>query len=149
MAKRKTYSDKFKAGAIVLLQSEGYPQNAYALQLVADKVKVPGRTLRRWFNGENGQPPVDVVTESKKELADLFETEIRAIMDSLPSVREEASYKDRVMSAAILTDKRQLLTGGPTTRGEHTGAGGGAIEQRVIVTWGESRMVDDDDIVHD
>lgn len=133
MGKRKTYSDKFKAGAIVMLQSEGYPDKPYALEMVAQRVGVPGRTLRRWFNGEHGQPPVDVVTESKKQLTDLFEDEIRAIMDSLPGVRDEASYKDRVTGAAILVDKIQLLTGGATTRQELTGKNGGAID--ITMSW--------------
>lgn len=116
MAKRRHYSDKFKAGAIVMLQSEGYPDDARAVARVASKLDVPGRTLRRWFKGEYGTPPDEIVQDSKKELSDLFESEIRAIMDALPSAREDASYRDLVTGAAILTDKRELLRGKPTDR---------------------------------
>jgi transposase-like protein len=118
MARRKTYSDKFKAGAIAMLQAQGYPDNAAAVADVARHLHVPGRTLRRWFNGTNGRPPDDVVRESKKELVDLFEDEIRAIMDTLPSAREDADYKDLVTGAAILVDKRELLLGKPTSRSQ-------------------------------
>jgi hypothetical protein len=112
------------------MQSEGYPDDKYALQRVADELRVPARTLRRWFNGENGQPPDDVVRDSKKELAELFDAEIRAIMDYLPSARLDASYRDLVTGAAILTDKKQLLTGAPTDRSEVSSDG--ALEVRVV-----------------
>ena len=131
MAPRKKYTDKFKAGVVVLLQSENYPADPYAIERVAKQVKVPGRTIRRWFNGEHGQPPDDVVTDTKKELKELFEDEIRAIMMALPDKREDANYKDAVMAAAILTDKKQLLEGGATSRNELTGKDGGPIEHRV------------------
>ncbi len=144
VAKRKTYSDKFKAGAITLLVSEGYPSDVYALEKVARHLNVPGRTLRRWFNGEHGQPPVDVVTEVKKELSEIFEDEIRALMDSLSDVRDEASLKDRVMSAAILFDKRQLLLGKPTERSEqHITATVDLLEEMKSLTDDDLRRITD------
>lgn len=118
--KRKKYTDKFKAGAITLLQSEGYPDDPYALKKVAKKIGVPDRTLRRWHNGENGHPPDDIVRETKKELIDLFDDEIRDVMKELPSARPEAPYKDLVMGVAILVDKKQLLGGQPTDRTDNT-----------------------------
>jgi len=118
MAKRRHYSDKFKAGALVMLQAQGYPENARALEGVARHLRIPGRTLRRWFTGENGRPPDEVVLESKKELAELFEDEIRQIMRVAEFVREDANYRDLITSAAILTDKRELLHGKPTERSQ-------------------------------
>ena len=114
--KRRRYSDKFKAGALTLLASEKYPEDRYALQRVADHLGIPNRTLFRWFNGDNGEPPADLVTETKRELADLFEEEIRAVIKELPQARPDAGYRDLVMGAAILTDKIQLLRGKPTER---------------------------------
>jgi transposase-like protein len=120
MAKRRLYSDKFKAGALTMLLAQNYPEDVYALERVARHLHIPGRTLRRWYKGENGQPPDELVAETKKELAELFEDEIRTIMSSLPSVRDEATYRDLVTGAAILTDKLQLLRGKPTERSEQT-----------------------------
>mgnify|MGYP000914861613 CR=1 FL=1 len=113
---RKRYTDKFKAGAIAALTAAGYPENAYAVEQIAKKLDVPGRTLRRWFKGQHGQPPDDLVQDSKKALSELFEDEIRSVMESLDTARAAAPYRDRVMAAAILTDKLQLLTDKPTSR---------------------------------
>lgn len=121
MAKRKRYTDKFKAGAIALLQSEGYPDDASAVMRVSRHLDVPGRTLRRWHNGSNGQPPDDVVQDTKKELGELFEKEIREVLNDLPHAREDASYRDLVTGIAILVDKRQLLNGQPTEHVKQSG----------------------------
>jgi len=115
---RRRYSDKFKAGALTLLASERYPEDRYALQRVADHLGIPNRTLFRWFNGDNGEPPADLVAETKRELADLFEDEIREAIKALPQARDDASYRDLVMGSAILTDKVQLLRGQPTSINE-------------------------------
>ena len=58
MTQRGHYDDKFRASAVVMLKAAGYPDNKYKLQEIADHLRVPSRTLRRWFNGENGAPPV-------------------------------------------------------------------------------------------
>ena len=121
MAKRRNYTDKFKAGAIAMLESEGYPTDAYALERVAQQVKVPTRTLRRWYKGETGAPTDEIVQETKKALSDLIETEIRAALGELPNARPDASYRDIVTGIGILVDKKQLLDGGATSRDEHLG----------------------------
>lgn len=116
MAKHKTYTAKFKADCIAFLIGAGYPDNPYKLEETAKYVGVPSRTLRRWFNGENGTPPADVVTQQKTDLAALFERVSERYLEHAldDDVIEEMSGKDAVIAAATATDKMRLLRGLPT-----------------------------------
>lgn len=123
MAKRKSYDDKFRASAVVMLEAAGYPHKKGALTDVASHVKVPARTLSRWFNGEQNPPPDQTVTEKRGELIDLVNNELDAIFRAMPVVRAEASYRDLGTVAGILADKKQLLEGKATERIEHEHSG--------------------------
>lgn len=118
MAKHNRYDDKFKASAVVLLESEGYPDDKYAISRVASHLGIPGRTLRRWANGQEGAPPDNAVSVEKKLLEDVIDDEIHAAFKAMSQVREDASYRDLVIGAATLIDKKQLITGGATERTE-------------------------------
>ena len=118
MAKRRIYSDKFKAGAVVMVESEGYPDDKFALQRVADNLKINVRTLRRWVNNDTGAPPDKIVQQEKSGLIDLIEDEIRAGFKEMNSARQDASYRDIGTVIGILFDKAQLLRGKPTTINE-------------------------------
>lgn len=112
----KRYDEKFKAGAVVMLESQGYPDNVYKLQEVADHLGVPSRTLRRWWVGDKGAPAGESVQQEKRELADLFEDAARtylrhAVQDD---VVDEVSGNASMTAAAIAVDKMQLLRGLPT-----------------------------------
>lgn len=113
---RKRYTDEERAGLVVMLQGEGYPETLGALSKVATYSGVPKRTLRRWFKGTNGQPPDKVVRLKKEDLADKFENIAYVMLDHAggTDVIEEMKGKDAVMSAAIATDKMRLLRGLPT-----------------------------------
>lgn len=117
--KRRSYDDNFRASAVVMLEAAGYPSEKGALTKVANHLKVPARTLSRWFNGENNPPPDNIVKEKSFELADLLRTEIDAIFQEMPKSREDASFKDLGTVAGILIDKLQLVTGGATSRIGH------------------------------
>ena len=118
MKKKKRYDDKFRATAVVMLEGAGYPNTKGALQRVADHLRVPPRTLSRWFNGEQNPPPDRIVNEKRLDLREAIRAELEAIFNDsdLGDVRSEASYKDRMTAAAILIDKQQLLDGKPTER---------------------------------
>jgi hypothetical protein len=116
MVKRKKYTDNFKAGVVLMLEAEGYPENASALEKVAHHVKVPGRTVSRWFKGESGAPSDNLVEQKKTGLVDLFENELRAAFLAMNNVRDDASYRDLATSAGIFTDKIQILSNRPTVR---------------------------------
>lgn len=115
--KRKSYDDKFRASAVVMLQAAGYPDKKGALTYVAEHLKVPAMTISRWFNSRQNAPPNELVTEKKAELADLFEDAARAYLQHAvnPLVIEEVPGQAAMTAAAIATDKMQLLRGLPTS----------------------------------
>lgn len=103
-----------------MVASEGYPADKYALGRVAEKLKINKRTLRRWVDGDSGAPSDKIVNQEKIGLIDLIDDEIRAAFKEMHTAREDASYRDLVIGAATLLDKKQLLTGEPTERTENT-----------------------------
>ena len=112
--KRKSYDDKFRASAIVMLEAAGYPDKPGSLMYVANHLHVPHPTLSRWFNQKNNPAPNELVQEKRLELKDMLANELAAIFKAMPSVRSEASYRDLGTVAGILIDKKQLLEGKPT-----------------------------------
>ena len=87
MAKRRTYTDKFKAGAVVMVESEGYPNDKYALGRVASKLNINKRTLRRWVENDTGAPSDEIVTQEKNGIIDLIDAEIEAAFKEMPNAR--------------------------------------------------------------
>lgn len=110
------YSDKFKADSVVMLTTAGYPDNPYKLEEVARYLKVPSRSLRRWYYKQNGAPPDELVREEKAELADMFESVARKMLLHAgdEDVIDQMYGKDAVIAAATATDKMRLLRGLPT-----------------------------------
>lgn len=140
MAKRKSYDDKFRASAVVMLEAAGYPDRPGSLTQVASHIGVPHPTLSRWYNQQRNPPPNEVVQEKRLELSELLDAELRAIFSAMPAVRSDASYRDLGMVAGILTDKKQLIDGKATERKELTGKDGGAIVTKTLL----SELSDDD-----
>lgn len=121
MAKRKRYTDEDRAMLVVMLQAQGYTGNPEtnkpgALQSVAEYSKVPERTLRRWFNGENNPPPDNIVRHKKGDLSNELEDIVWLMTGKLKDddVLSDMSGKDMATSVAILIDKIRLLRGLPT-----------------------------------
>ena len=114
------YDDKFRASAIVMLQAAGYPENQYKLEEVARNLKVPGRTLRRWFNGTSNPPPDNIVRQGKRELTTIFEDVARRYLEHILriDIMDETSSRDAIIVAATAIDKLQLLEGKATERVE-------------------------------
>ena len=114
----RPYTDKFKAGAVALLESQGFPNDPGALDRVYQHLgqKPAKRTLMRWFHGENGAPDDKLVRASKKELADVFEDVAYKYLNRAgeQDAVDETKGKDAVMTAAIAVDKMRLLRGLPT-----------------------------------
>src|SRR3990167_1921785 len=118
--KRKSYDDKFRASAVVMLEAAGYPTEKGALTRTSEHLHVPAMTLMRWFRKVQNPPPNEVVTEKRAELKDFVRSELNAIFGDMPIVRADASYRDLATAAGILIDKLQLLENKPTERVEHT-----------------------------
>lgn len=121
MSKRPSYTDDFRANAVVMLQAEGYPDKKGALTRIATQLKVPARTLSRWFNHENNPPPDIIVKKKRGDLVERINDELDSILDAFTGVRPDASYRDLATSFGIMVDKLQLLTGKPTGRVDNTG----------------------------
>lgn len=114
MNKRPVYDDQFRASAVLMLKSQGYPEMAGALSMVAKRLKVPAMTLSRWFRGTNNPPPINVVTDKRRDLREMFLGEIYDIFEVLPKARPDASYGSLVTASAIYFDKIRLIDGLPT-----------------------------------
>lgn len=112
--KKPTYDDQFRSSAVLMLQSQGYPEMDGALSIVAKYLKVPASTLSRWFKGTSNPPPSNIVNTKKEDLRSLYLDEIYAIMRVLPDKRDEASYGTLATAQGIFFDKIRLLDGLPT-----------------------------------
>lgn len=119
--KYRVYTDKFKATVLLMLEAAGGPHHHNAMAQVARKYGVPYRTLQGWVN--NGVKQIDIqakteidelIADTRQELVELFDTEVRSILNTLGDRRDEASYKDLAWAAAVFVDKLQLLNNRPT-----------------------------------
>ena len=121
MAKRtrNQYSDEFRATAVLMLESQGYPDRDGSLSAVAKHLGLPLSTLRGWFIKTRNPEPAQVRNIKKAEIVDLIREEIRSALDAFENTREFASYRDIGTVFGILVDKLQLLEGKPTARVEH------------------------------
>lgn len=120
MKQRPRYTDEFRAGAVVMLEAQGYPRVKGSLQSVSDHLHVPAMTLHRWFHAVQNPPPRKLVKQKTEDFRVLLRREIAAALQAAPEAREFATYKDLITGAAILLDKLQLLEGKPTDRSEQT-----------------------------
>lgn len=113
-SQKQRYDDEFRASAVVALEAAGYPNKKGALTGVARALGMPHVTLRRWAEGESNPPPNINVHKKRTELSELLDLEIRAALGQMNVVRGAATYRDLGTVAAILIDKKQILTGKPT-----------------------------------
>lgn len=116
MANKRRYTDEERANAVVMLQSQGYPDNTKALADVAKYLKIPRSTLKGWADGKHNPPPDEISTSKKKDLAELFEGAAHLFVGhaTRPEVVELMSGQQAMTSAAIAVDKMRLLRGLPT-----------------------------------
>jgi transposase-like protein len=142
MAKRRRYTDKFKAGAVVMVESEGYPGDPFALARVADRLNINKRTLRRWVENDTGAPDDEIVTQEKNGIVELIDAEIQLAFKEMNKARSDASYRDLVIGAATLLDKKQLLIGEPTERTENIHDVDGVIDIRTDIQRKLARIAD-------
>jgi len=126
------YSDDFRAGAVLMVEADGWPKNKGAMQRVAAHLNIKERTLRRWATGESNPPPDRNVKVKRLDLRAAITSELTAIFEELGKARSDASYKDLATAAGIFFDKLQLLNGDSTAN----------TNQRVIIEY-----ADDTDIV--
>ena len=124
MGKRPRYTDEFRAGCVLMMESAGYATDkAQALRIVAKSQKVPPSTLRSWWNrlhNPDGLPsagtiPAKDYTLQKTDLLTKVKRMADRLADSITDdAIDEAGLRDRVTAFAIAVDKLQLLQDKPT-----------------------------------
>ena len=121
--RRRVYSDKFKASAVLMVEAAGYPDDEYALKRVSKEQHIPLETLKGWVKrgikygkvDEATQKDIDeLMEETRTELTELFENSVRAALREMATKIEDASYRDLAWVAAVHTDKLNVLNGKPT-----------------------------------
>lgn len=126
------WTDEERASAVLMLEAAGYPQTKGALTRVADNLKIPATTLRRWHLGLSNPPPAETVKKKRIDLRKAIRDEIDAALNEMGMARQDASYRDLVTGVGILFDKLQLLNGDSTAN----------TNQRIVIEY-----YDDADIV--
>lgn len=118
MSKNRTeYSDIFKAKALAALDSNGGNVSRTAREL-----KIPRVTLIEWRNSNGINEDVTKLRQEEKEtLAELLEEAARETIKSITQDIKDGKgeLQQKSITAAILLDKHQLLTGRPTARNEN------------------------------
>jgi transposase-like protein len=112
--KKRTYDDKFRASAVIMLQAQGYPDTKGALQAVARNLGVATSTLQGWFNKTSNPPPPNIRREKEIDFVAAIKSELAEVLNLLPDKRDEATYRELVTAVGILTDKMRLLDGEST-----------------------------------
>jgi len=119
----RKYSDKFKAGAIALVDASTKSTTDAKCEEVAKHLKMPEKTLRQWVGrttGVGGNDPLarqemeELVVEAKKEFTELYQIELSAIFAQMKVVRADATYKELGVVAGILIDKLNVANDQPT-----------------------------------
>ena len=114
MAKRRRYTDEERANIVLMLEAAGYPDKPGALTAVANRTGLHARTISRWFNAEQNQPPDELVNEKRfdllGELTDLLGLSVVAAKREV----NDADFRELATAIGILVDKIQLLSGKPT-----------------------------------
>jgi hypothetical protein len=115
------FSDSYRASAVVMLQSEGYPDDPFAVGRVHEYLKqsspCPTKTsLKNWFVGASNPPPSKILDDKKRDMADEFKELIWLLVDhaKTPDTISDMSGQQAITSVGILVDKMRLLMGLPT-----------------------------------
>ncbi len=119
-----TYTDEFRASAVLFLEAAGYPGTPGALNRTANHLHVPRQTLQRWGRGSQNPPPPEVVTIKRADIVDLLEDIIYGtageVKERIDNGELDAVTLPQLMTvAAIAIDKKQLLNNAPTQNINH------------------------------
>jgi transposase-like protein len=115
MTKRQPkYTDKFRAGAVVMLMAAGWPDVKGAQSKVAKHLGVPRQTLMRWANEENNPAPPQLVQEKRMDMIQRLEDIRHLLLDEAEKAIPDAPLNHLLTGYGILTDKQRLLTGEST-----------------------------------
>ena len=115
------FDDNYRAGAVVMLQTEGYPQDEFAIGRVHTYLKqrspYPSKaTLINWFTGASNPPPLKNLNDKKRDMVDALQALTWKLVDhaTLDGTISEMSGQSTITSIGILIDKTRLLLDKPT-----------------------------------
>lgn len=115
------YSDDYRASAVTMLKSEGYPDDVYALGRVHEYLKskkpYPAKTtLKNWFDGVSNPPPSKNLDNKKRDMTHELRELVWKLIDHAgdKDTVSEMSGQQAITSIGILIDKIRLLMGLPT-----------------------------------
>jgi hypothetical protein len=103
-----------------MAEAAGYPNTPGAIERVAKEQHIGRTTLLGWVKqgikyGNHEDEVTELVEETRGELVELFDTEIRSVFAAMKVVRADATYRDLAIAAGIFTEKIRLLNDKPTS----------------------------------
>jgi transposase-like protein len=119
MARRKRYTDEFRASAVLMLEAAGYPETEGALSRVADHLGMHYQTLSRWFRAIQNPPPRELVQEKKEDFLQQLQAIKGLAAGKIIERIEEYEPRDLTGLLKISAELAELLAGKPTERVEH------------------------------
>lgn len=123
---RRRWSDEERAAILAAYDANGGADTPGALAKTATECGVSESTLRYWIEKPDSAAPANLRAETKANLRDMWAriaakalglTE--AVLDAKESAPDPKELRTYATTAAIATDKEQLLSGEPTSRTEH------------------------------
>lgn len=115
------FDDEYRAGVVVMLQSEGYPDDEFALgrvhQYLKQKAPYPTKTtISNWFHGVKNPPPSKKVDDKKGDMVEALQGLTWKLIEHAgkDETVTEMTGQQAITSIGILIDKVRLLTGLPT-----------------------------------
>lgn len=109
-----SYTDEFRASAVLMLEAAGYPEKEGALTAVSKHLKMHSTTLRRWYTAESNPPPGKIVAKKKTDLLESLTDLLNVHIATAHQTILDANHGDVTRGIGILFDKIQLLQGGAT-----------------------------------
>lgn len=110
MAERQTYTPEERAALLEMFVASGAAVRAFCRTH-----KVAESTFRGWLTGRTDVDRA-LRAQQKAKLIELYDAEVRGIMDVLPGKRADASYRDLAVAVGILDDKITRASGEATDR---------------------------------
>lgn len=115
------FDDEYRAGVVVMLQAEGYPDNPNALGKVHNYLKQKSpyptkTTISNWFHGVKNAPPSKKVDDKKDDMVAALKALTWKLIEhaNKDDTISDMSGQQAITSAGILIDKTRLLLEKPT-----------------------------------
>lgn len=115
------FNDEYRASVVVMLQSEGYPNDEYAIGRVHNYLKQKSpyptkTTIKNWFLGDSNPPPSKNLDDKKEDMVEALKALTWKLIEhaAKDETITEMSGQQAVTSAGILIDKTRLLLEKPT-----------------------------------